>query len=230
MKEISLKSGPQIVKPLMFLSRDKKMKVRTLFGWCLTVMVWLTANLSHAQSNTEEHISRMDVTISTLKDGSIRIREEIDYYKPPNLPKRGIFREIPRTVLEGSIKVVKPFELKSVTRNGQIETVHTTKDSRIIQWRLGKSSVFLEDGLHRYVLEYESDDWIVRGEDIDEIRWNVLGEYWPFPVKSVTGQIILPDGASPKQFAGYSGRYGGTENDVTFQVEGNRVSLSLIHI
>ena len=82
MKEISLKSDPQIVKPLMFLSRDKKMKVRTLFGWCLTVMIWLTANLSHAQSNTEEHISRMDVTISTLKDGSIRIREEIDYYKP----------------------------------------------------------------------------------------------------------------------------------------------------
>ena len=201
------------------------MSLRAFFGWCLALIIWLSATLSHAQNPRSEYIDRMDVTVTVLKDGSIKIREEIDYYKPPNLSKRGIFRELPRTVLDGNIKVVKPYNLTLATRNGRVETVRTTKDTSIVQWRLGQASVFLEDGLHRYVLEYESDDWIVRSSDFDEIRWNVLGEYWSFPVRSVSGQIVLPQGATPKQFAGYTGRYGSKQNDVTFDVDGNRVKF-----
>jgi len=52
------------------------------------------------------------------------------------------------------------------------------------------------------------------------------GEYWDMPVKTLTGRIILPEGASAKQIAAFSGRYGNTGNNVTITPEGNIISFS----
>jgi hypothetical protein len=120
----------------------------------------------------------------------------------------------------------KDFRLLSVTRNGRPEAVTHLSDSGTIIWRLGNANVFLPEGVQRYVLEYESDDWIYRYDDLDEIRWNVWGEYSTMPVRTFRGRIILPEGATAKQIAAYSGRFGRTDNDITVVPSGNIIEFS----
>jgi len=60
---------------------------------------------------------------------------------------------------------------------------------------------------------------------LDEVTWNVWGEYWAFPLKKLTGRIILPEGATAKQVAAYSGRYGRTENDIKITQNGNVIEF-----
>ena len=196
----------------------------------LGLALWCCAALAHAQSGIgqdgSERFERADITIRVAKDGSLSFREELDYVKPRGVTKRGIFRELPSKVREGAITHKKQYKLTLATRNGQRENVTHMGDSGTTIWRLGSASVFLEEGVQRYVLEYNSDDWIVRYDDLDEIRWNVWGEYWGFPVKELTGRIILPESASPKQVAAYTGRFGSRDNDLTLKTEGNVISFS----
>ncbi len=178
-----------------------------------------------AQNITEEYIARADITVTFAKDGSLKIREELDYVKPRGMQKRGIFRELPGKVREGAITHRKNYRLTLATRNGAPESVTNMGNDGTFVWRLGRADVFLGEGIQKYVLEYESDDWVIRYDDLDEVRWNVWGEYWDMPLKTLTGRIILPDGADAKQIAAYSGRYGRTDNDVTVTQNGNVIEF-----
>ena len=202
------------------------MRRTAILGVIYTLLIWVLSSPAFGQLTSSEHIARADITIRVEKDGSLRIREELDYVKPRGVTKRGIFRELPIKVKEGDITTEKTFNLTLATRNGKKETVTRQSNPGTLVWRLGRADVFLKDGVQKYVLEYNSNDWIFRYNDLDEVRWNVWGEYWPFPVKSLTGRIILPAGANAKQVAAYSGRYGRTENDITVTQKGNVIEFA----
>lgn len=191
----------------------------------ITAILWCCAGFAQAQDSLQERFERADITVTVAKDGSVTIREELDYYKPRGLQKRGIFVELPTKVREGAITHKKSFRLTLATRNGNRENVTYMSNPGTVVWRLGEASVFLEDGLQRYVIEYTSKDWLFYYDDLDEIRWNVWGEYSPMPVKNLTGRIILPDGATAKQVASYSGRFGSRDTDLEVTTEGNIISF-----
>jgi len=191
----------------------------------LAILIWVSNSPAFGQIAGSEHFSRADITVRFDKNGSLSIREELDYVKPRGVTKRGIFRELPGTVREGAITTRKNFRLTLATRNGVNEVVQTQSGNGTILWRLGRADVFLEEGVQKYVLEYNSDDWIVRYDDLDEVRWNVWGEYWPFPVKQLTGRIILPEGANAKQIKAYSGRYGQKGNSLLLTEKGNIIEF-----
>jgi len=201
------------------------MKRHPLIGAFLTVflvlIIWVFSSPAFGQLSGSEYIARADITVRFDKDGSVRIREELDYVKPRGVAKRGIFRELPAKVREGAISTRRNYRLTLATRNGVKETVARQSNNGTFVWRLGRADVFLEDGVQKYVLEYNSDDWIFRYDDLDEVRWNVWGEYWPFPVKQLTGRIILPKGANAKQIKAYSGRYGQKGNSLSLTEKGS---------
>ena len=209
------------------------MKFKAVIGAILALLIWSLSHAAYGQLASSEHISRADITVRFDKDGSLSIREELDYVKPRGITKRGIFRELPSKVREGAITTRRDFRLTLATRNGAPETVTPQSDSGTIIWRLGRADILLNEGVQKYALEYKSlDDWIFRDDDLDEIRWNVWGEYSNMPVKTLTGRIILPEGATAKQVAAYSGRYGRKESDIAITQNGNVIEfkLSLIHI
>jgi len=152
------------------------MRLNALIGALLTVFIWLLSSAAFGQLAGSEHIARADITVRFDKDGSLSIREELDYVKPRGVSTRGIFRELPGVVREGAITTRRNYTLTLATRNGAKENVTQQSNNGTLLWRLGQANVFLNEGVQKYVLEYKSsDDWIYRFEDLDEIRWNVWG-------------------------------------------------------
>ena len=201
------------------------MRGSTFIGAIIALFIWTLSQTAFAQITSQEYIDRADITVRFEKDGSLSIREEIDYVKPRGVQKRGIFRELPTRVKEGDVEYNKSYTLTLATRNGARETITRQSNNGTIVWRLGRSDVFLEDGIQKYVLEYNSDDWVFRYDDLDEVTWNVWGEYWAFPLKKLTGRIVLPDGATAKQVAAYSGQYGRKDNDIKITQKGNVIEF-----
>ena len=130
------------------------MRRGSFFGIALAICLWVLGSTASAQNITEEYIARADITVRFDKDGSLKIREELDYVKPRGITKRGIFRELPTKVREGAITYRKDYRLTLATRNGQPESVTPMSDSGTLIWRLGRADVFLPEGVQRYVLEY----------------------------------------------------------------------------
>lgn len=81
------------------------MRMRVLIGALLTLFIWVFSHAAFGQSANQEYIDRADITVRFDKDGSLSIREELDYVKPRGVSKRGIFRELPTRVKEGEIEI-----------------------------------------------------------------------------------------------------------------------------
>ena len=209
------------------------MRAKNLIAAVFAILIWAisAAAFGPASAQTanqisgQEYFDRVDVTVRFDKDGSLSVREELDYVKPRGERKRGIFRELPVRVKEGDIEYDRKYNLTSVTRNGNRETVNTQTGNGTLLWRLGRSDVFLEEGIQKYVLEYNSDDWVFRYDDLDGVKWNVWGEYSLMPVNKLTGRIILPEGATAESIDAYSGRYGRTGNDLKITQNGNVIEF-----
>ena len=130
------------------------MKFKAIIGAILALLIWTLSHAAYGQLAGSEHISRADITVRFDKDGSLSIREELDYVKPRGITKRGFFRELPNTVREGAIKTRKNYWLTLATRNGVEETVTRQAGNGTTLWRLGRVDVFLNEGVQKYVLEY----------------------------------------------------------------------------
>jgi hypothetical protein len=59
---------------------------------------------------------------------------------------------------------------------------------------------------------------------LDELYWNVTGNEWEIPIEVASVRIMLPEGVSPTQSAGYTGVAGSTETAVRITTRGNTVS------
>jgi hypothetical protein len=78
----------------------------------------------------------------------------------------------------------------------------------------------------RYVL-HNVVRFFREGSDVgplDELYWNVTGNEWEIPIEAVSVRVILPEGVSPTQSAGYTGIAGSTETAVRITTRGNTVS------
>ncbi len=198
--------------------------MRTLF---FAIGLWLALSLSgSAQDKVYEHITRMDVTVEVLKDGGVKVREEIDYFKPAGMRKRGIFRDLPLYVREGAVKRKLRYTLTRAERNGERENTFVSEDRNALRIRMGRESVFLQDGLQRYVIEYTLDEAVWRFDDLDEITWNITGPHWPFPIDEVNGKILLPEGATIETSRTYRGRFGSTAAGPDLRILGPAASFS----
>lgn len=179
------------------------------------VLLCLTASAQY------ERIVDFDSHITVGRDGWLTVTETIAVLAGGEEIKRGIYRDFP-TIYDGPLftKVVVPFEIASVERDGEPEPYHTEPAENGVRIYIGDAERELPPGPHVYRVTYRTGEQLGFFPDHDELYWNVTGNGWAFPIDRATATVVLPDEV-PRHavaLAGYTGPQGSTERALTTAV------------
>lgn len=144
-------------------------------------------------TGADERIERFAAEITIRPDGSLLVAETIDARAEGREIRRGIYRDFP-TVYRDALgnRVTVPFDVVSVTRDGQREAWHTERVTGGTRLYIGDANTFLEPGNYSYHIEYVTDRQLGHFETHDELYWNVTGNDWAFPIDAVEVTVRLP--------------------------------------
>lgn len=180
----------------------------------LAFLVFLAAGPALAR----EEIRQFDVAFEVNADASVTITETIVVNAEGNSIRRGIFRDVP-TLLETpdgrSIRL--PFEVFSVTRDGDAEPFEVENISGGKRIRIGSSDALLSVGTHEYEIVYRMERAARMFADYDEFYWNATGNYWEFPILAASALVTLPDGARITELNVYTGGQGVAGSDAEIE-------------
>jgi len=166
----------------------------------------------------EEILSfRSKVQVET--DGDLLVTETIKVRAEGNRIRRGIYRDFPVVFEKPSGSIGKnSFDLISATRNGQPENSRVERGRRSVRVYLGQQEVWIENGIHTYVLIYRTDRQLRFFDDHDEVYWNATGTEWDFPIREAIAEIHLPVDAQAMDAKAITGRRGATGEDARFEM------------
>ncbi len=202
----------------------------------VTVSIRQNKNLAENlyQKNENDRILSFHSRIHLQKNGQIRVSETIKIAnysskdaKDNNSIRRGITRDFPTKyeTPQGLVSSV-PFELISITRNGKAEPHKEEKIDNGIRIFCGRSDYFLEEGMHEYVIEYQTAKQLKFHQDRDEFYWNVSGNGWDFTIDKVIADIDFPEGAHLTELNCYTGAQGENEKNCHYQkISGNHITF-----
>jgi len=171
-----------------------------------------------------------DVRIRIGDGGLLRVRESIEVRALGREIVRGIYRDVPtRFPRPGGVgTVVAPFRVTAVRRNGRPEphrlfSVDGPEGRSGVRIRIGREDVRLEHGVHRYVVEYETERWLRFGRERDTLTWNVTGSRWAFPIRSASAAVELPGSPPPSsvRLDAWTGPAGSTARDAEWAWSGD---------
>ena len=175
----------------------------------LALVLW---PLAPVMAQATEEVSSFSSDIVVGEDGSVSVTEQIDYTFVE--PRHGIYRDIPfRYVMDNGEEVIVPVEIVSVEGGPyKIEKSRTT-----MRLRIGDPDKTVT-GRKSYVIKYIATGALRYFDDHDEIYWNVTGNEWQVPLKRVSAQVHLPEGARRESInmTCYTGPAGSTENDCLY--------------
>jgi len=147
--------------------------------------------------------------------GTVDVTEFIEIQAEGDEIRRGILRDIPTVLLrpDGSLQRSN-LKVISVRRDGQSEpfAVENLENGKRI--RIGQADIFLDPGLYRYEIRYTMTRQARQFADMDELFWNVTGNFWNFPIRASVVTITLPAGAVILDTVGFTGRQGSEETNV----------------
>lgn len=183
-----------------------------------------------ARTDLNDRILSFDSRITLQKDGRIHVVETIsianfneDAAGINNSIKRGITRDFPtRYTNSVGLNTSVPFELISISRNGQKENFKTENLSNGIRVYCGRSDHFLEEGKHTYVIEYSTANQLKYFPDRDEFYWNVTGNGWSFSIDRADAEISFPEGTNLSNINCYSGTQGSKDKHCDYSDKTNR--------
>lgn len=162
-----------------------------------------------AGARAEERILHYGSDVTVERGGALQVVETIHVRSEGDQIKRGIFRDFPtryETRAGGAMRV--GFTVESVQRDGVAEPFTTERVGNGIRVRIGRADTLLDDGEHRYRIQYRTTRQIGYFPDYDELYWNATGTAWAFPIDVAEARVRLP---SPVRFgnrAVYTGRQG----------------------
>ncbi|WP_375449722.1 DUF2207 domain-containing protein [uncultured Devosia sp.] len=163
-----------------------------------------------------EEIRAFSANVVLATNGAVAVTETIDVQAEGNEIRRGIYRDIPVTLLGPEGGKIRPgFEVLTVTRDGAPETFRVERMGDFQRIWIGDPDVLLRNGKHRYIIDYTMTRMARTFADHDELFWNATGNYWIFPIASSVATVTLPKGAVMSSLVGYTGRPGSTEQAVT---------------
>ena len=162
-----------------------------------------------------EAIRQYDVTIDLHEDGSLGVKEVIDYDFGP-VRRHGIFRDIPKMVTgRYGLRSIGLGDF-SVTRDGvpePFEKLTVGGDAGpMVRLKIGRGETFLT-GSHRYTIAYRVAHGILSAHDgRDAMRWNAVGTGWEVPIDHARVTVRLPEKllSRPIEWRTFSGPYGST--------------------
>jgi uncharacterized protein (TIGR04222 family) len=179
--------------------------VRRVTAWGALVLA-LLALAAPARAQSTEAIGTYDVAIRIEPDGTLTIRETIEYDFGSNL-RHGIFRDIPtRFYLDDTYDRVYPLEIRSVDATGDAPTdLEVTEQGGNTHIRIGDPDEEIS-GVHTYTIVYTVRGALNPFPEHDELYWNVIGTGFPVPIARARATVFSP-AAIPRAecFLGASG-------------------------
>lgn len=175
-----------------------------------------------------EEIPAFAADVELLTDGSVIVLETIDVNAEGNQIRRGIYRDIPVTMIgERGNKIRITLDVGAVTRGGQPEMFRVERMGDFQRIWIGDPDVFLQRGEHRYTIAYTMDRMARPTADGtgDELYWNATGNYWDFPILTSVARVRLPEGAVIEDMAAYTGVAGATGRDVSMARETDNTAI-----
>jgi len=175
----------------------------------------------------EEEILSYDVGIEVRPGGSMRVTESIRVRALGQEIRRGIYRDFPTSFprASGLGRIEAPFEVVDVRREGSrepylLQAIGGKLGRRGARVRIGDADTFLDHGVHTYELTYETDRWIRFGEERDQLYWNVTGNGWSLPIRSVSARIRAPEVSAAPVLESWTGPEGATTSAATAEWDG----------
>ena len=198
---------------------------RMLYARFLAAFVVLLALALPSLAREEFRAYASDITLRT--DGSVDVLETIDVNAEGIDIRRGIYRDIPVTMLgESGNKIRIALDVAGVTRAGQPEMFRVERMGDFQRIWIGNPDSLLRRGEHRYTIHYRMERMVRPSADGgDELYWNVTGNYWDFPILSAVARVTLPEGAVINNLAAYTGAAGSDERAVTITRESDSSAI-----
>lgn len=154
-----------------------------------------------------ERILRFDVVLTLDENSKATVEETITVNAEHNKIRRGIYRDIPQSIF----RQVKPYSLQM---DGKPHPFFTEKNGGDLRINFGDNN-YIPRGEHTYRFIYTMENAAILHKDIDEVYWNITGNYWVFPIERASFHLILPDKAEVinEQISLYTGFYGQKEQN-----------------
>ncbi len=167
-------------------------------GWLLVT------GIAPASAAAGEQITSYDVVLTIHGDGTLGVRETIDYDFADVAGKHGIFRTIPVRVPydDGNDRVYELTDVGVSSPTGAPSSVDRSESGGQVTLRIGDPDRTVS-GRQEYVVTYTVDGALNAFDDHDELYWNAIGAEWQAPILAATARVELP-GTSTQQacFAG----------------------------
>ncbi|CAM3115297.1 DUF2207 domain-containing protein [Streptobacillus felis] len=161
-----------------------------------------------------EKISNFEMDIKVEQNGVLNVTEKITYITDAE-GRRGIYRIIPFKYSNGSyfkfedrVKI-DDFSVRYVDFNNEVG-LYTEIEDNVMVYRLGLSDVYLPANKDiNYEIKYKVYNSIRSNENINQIYFNALGNYWEMPVENFKLNITGIKG----QIDAFTGYVGETNKD-----------------
>ncbi|MCL2888783.1 MAG: DUF2207 domain-containing protein [Elusimicrobia bacterium] len=173
----------------------------------------------------EEYIKSYDAALVLNKDGSATVAEIISANAEHKKINRGLYRDLPYSSGPGA---GLDYKVISLTRNGKTEPYFTENKNGSLRVNFG-SDDFIPTGINTYTLTYTAAQAAAFLKNYDEVYWNVTGNYWDFPIRSVSFSLTLPPGAEviSDKISAYSGPQGSTDAP-GYRMTGNSENIRFV--
>ncbi|KKB83957.1 hypothetical protein VW29_12695, partial [Devosia limi DSM 17137] len=176
-------------------------------------------------ARAQEQINAFAANLVLATDGTVTVTETIDVLAQGIEIRRGIFRDIPVTMLAPDGGKIRPvLDVLSVRRNGADEPFRLERMGDFQRIWIGSSETLLGRGRQRYELTYTMSRMGRMFDDHDELYWNATGNYWIFPIIKSVATVTLPPGAVIADLVAYTGPLGSTEQAVTITRTSDRTA------
>jgi len=176
-------------------------------------------------ARAQEQINAFAANLVLATDGTVTVTETIDVLAQGIDIRRGIFRDIPVTMLAPDGGKIRPeLDVLSVKRNGADEPFRLERMGDFQRIWIGSSDTLLGRGKQRYELTYTMSRMGRMFDDHDELYWNATGNYWIFPIISATATVTLPQGAVISDLVAYTGVFGSTQQAVSISRTSDRTA------
>lgn len=176
-------------------------------------------------SYAKEQINSFDVDISILKDGSLRVEENIEY-QFIDVYRHGIYRKIPYKYKKGKNNYNLRVDVGSVTDfSGNEYPTKVSKTDDYINIKIGDPTKKIT-GTHGYRIEYFVNRAILFLDDHDELYWNVTGTEWRIPIENASAKVhhnnVSSEDIKAKCFTGF---YGSTGENCSYSISQNSIDF-----
>ena len=175
-------------------------------------------------------IKNYDVVMNINKESSLTITEKIEY-EFADLNHRSIFRDILLRKKDKENLKKSLIKINSVTMNGQ-KVKHTYEEfDEGLRIKIGSKDKKITQLKNIYEITYTMYTDIFKHEDIQQIYFNIIPQFWKVPIEKANVTIKFSDGQPMtneeiKKFEIYTGKAGINERNYKILQENGEIKFT----